>query len=431
MLQIDNLKNELKGLVGWEKPYGWQGEWGRDGESGVLVNDVHPLVTIDNIRSTMPENFFMTFDEYVEAEAYESGNIVRYDGKVWLCVQDAPSGEKPSYSSTYWKMYDYIREYLDVVTEKGIQQMVQKFSADKSIAGESKNILEKRAMFDGAGRLTATLANNHRIAGMEIVPVRSLGVTTKIERVGLQMRGGTGIVTMYVFHSSEVDPIYTFECNYTNQKGGFQWFYPEDLYIPYLGSNHDDGGSWYLVYNQDDLPQGMEAINVSKDWSREPCGTCNIGNIEAWREITKYLQISPFTVEAPTTFAQFPEMWDVQDMHYTNTQNYGINFEISVGCDLSHFIYTQRLDFANVLAKQIAYNVLRTMAMNPDVRVNRNQSNVNRMDILYELDGNPQGRKTGLGVELEKAYQAIEIDTKGIDRICLTCNNHGVRYRTV
>lgn len=42
-----------------------------------------------------------------------------------------------------------------------------------------------------------------------------------------------------------------------------------------------------------------------------------------------------------------------------------------------------------------------------------------------------QGRKGGLGYELEKAYKAIEIETKGIDRICLTCNNMGVKYRTV
>ena len=118
-------------------------------------------------------------------------------------------------------------------------------------------------------------------------------------------------------------------------------------------------------------------------------------------------------------------------LNYTNTSNYGINVEISVGCDLTDFIISQRSMFANCLQMQVAYNLLRTMAMNPDVRVNRNQSNVSRMDILYELDGNTQGRKSGLGWELEKAYRALSLDTAGIDGICLPCNNHGVRYRTV
>jgi hypothetical protein len=170
---------------------------------------------------------------------------------------------------------------------------------------------------------------------------------------------------------------------------------------------------------------------VSKDWSREPCGTCNEGNLQAWRELTKYLQISPFCVQAPTTFKEYPELPDIADLVYTNTSNYGLNVEISVGCDLTDYIISQRRMFAEVLQKQVAYNALRTMAMNPEVRVNRNQSNVSRMDILYELDGNTQGRESGLGVELNKAYEALEIDVDGIDRICLTCNNHGVKYRTI
>ena len=67
--------------------------------------------------------------------------------------------------------------------------------------------------------------------------------------------------------------------------------------------------------------------------------------------------------------------------------------------------------------------------MNPDVRVNRNQSNVSRMDILYELDGNSDSQRPGgLGYELRKAYEALRLDTAGIDRICLPCRNNGVRY---
>ena len=74
--------------------------------------------------------------------------------------------------------------------------------------------------------------------------------------------------------------------------------------------------------------------------------------------------------------------------------------------------------------------MLRTLAMKPDVKVNRNQVNATRLEILYELDGNVEGRPGGLGYDLKKAYEALRLDTQGIDRICLTCNNHGVKYRT-
>ena len=63
--------------------------------------------------------------------------------------------------------------------------------------------------------------------------------------------------------------------------------------------------------------------------------------------------------------------------------------------------------------------------------MNRNQVNVTRDEILYELDGAPQGRQSGLGYELKQAFKALSLDTRGLDRICLQCNNNGVRYRTV
>ena len=224
----------------------------------------------------------------------------------------------------------------------------------------------------------------------------------------------------------------TIELNYTNAKGGFQWFTPDEpIYLPYISNGNDSGGAWFLCYNQNDLPDGMQALNVSKDWSVEPCQTCLGGSIESWRQMTKYLQVSPFGIAAPADFAEYPEMFDIGQIGYTNTMNYGMNVEISVGCDLTDFIISQRQIFATVIQKQVAATVLRTIAMNPDVRVNRNQVNVTRDQLLYELDGNPQGRASGLGYELKQAYRALSLDTRDLDRICLQCNNHGVKYRTV
>ena len=227
-----------------------------------------------------------------------------------------------------------------------------------------------------------------------------------------------------------------FDLNFTNENGGFQWFTPnEPIYLPYIpgsdGNGNDSGGAWFLCYNQNDLPLHIQALNVSKDWSKEPCQTCYGYSLESWRELTKYLQVSPFAIHAPTDFAEHPEMFDIGQLIYTNTMNYGINVEITVGCDLTDFIISQRDIFASVIQKQVAANVLRTIAMNPNVRVNRNQINVTRDELLYELDGAPQGKQSGLGYELKQAYKALSFDTRNIDRICLSCNNHGVRYRTV
>lgn len=444
MIRIKEIQDKLLHLVGWEQSYSEKNEINPAltiSESGLIYQNAHPLVTLQNIKSIMPEDFTESYPKWNKLIKYSAGQKVRHNGVIYIANEDNQNSApylddfNEDFNEDFggaWRPYNYYSDYLEKLTRNGISTAVQTFLQMKGLQQETKSLLERRTFFDGAGRLSATVQNRHKLVGFEIIPVRSMGVTAKIERIGLQMRGGTGKITLYLFHSSQIAPVKTFEVEYTKTNGGFQWFEVKDAYLPYISEGNNAGGAWFICYNQDDLPQGMEAINVSKDWSREPCGTCNIGSVERWRELTKYLQISPFNYPALETFAQFPELWDIADTNYTNTQNYGLNIEVSVGCDLTDFIIEQRHLFATVIQRQVAAIALRTMALNPEVRVNRNQSNVSRMDILYELDGNTSGtRPNGLGYELKKAYEALSLNTSGIDRICLSCNNKGVKYRTV
>ena len=430
MIRIAEIQDALLHLVGWEQSYDPQGQIAdamTESESGLTFQQAHPMVTLENIRAIMPEQFMYQYPIYSATETYRKGSNVNNGGKVWESTADDNEGNTPEDGSKYWTEYDFTSVWIERLTRNAIAKTVQTFLQMKSLLRESKNLLERRSLFDGAGRINNTIENGQRLVGMEIVPAYSMGVTTKLERIGLQMTGATGKVTLYIFHSSQVNPFYTIEFDVVKGNGTMEWKDLKDVYLPYLG----DTGAWYVVYNQADLPVGMEAVNVTKDWSREPCGTCNRGSLEAWRELTKYIMVSPFRVAALETFAEFPEMWDIEDNVYTNTHNYGINMELSVGCDLTDFVIKQRAIFATCLQRQLAVDVIRTLAMNPNVRVNRNQSNASREDLLYEVDGNPQGRATGLGKELREAYDALDLDTRGIDRICLTCLPTRVKYRTV
>lgn len=441
MYRIKEIQDALLHVCGWEQSYNPKEAIDSDltrSESGLMFQGAHPLLTLDTMRAMMPDDWGYQYPEWNSREIYSSGTIVQYDLNgndeelYWESIRDNNTNEIPGESVLFWKPYNILSDFLERVTRNGIATAIQTFTQIKQLDKETRNLLERRTFFDGAGRIRATLQNTHKLVGFEIVPVRALGVTAKIEKIGLQMTGGTGIVKMYLFHSSQIDPIKTFDLDFQVKNGGFQWFTLEDCFLPYISKDNNSGGSWFLCYNQDELPQGMEAINVSKDWSREPCGTCNIGSVEVWRELTKYLQVTPFMYNAPETFAEYPELWDIAYTMYTNTQNYGLNCEITVGCDLTDFIISQRQIFQDVIQKQVAVIALRALAMNPNVRVNRYQSNATRTDILYELDGNTSGvRPGGLGYQLKKAYEALKLDTQGLDRVCLSCNNRGVRYKAV
>lgn len=440
MIRINEICEALKNVCGWEQSYDPAKAIDDNltqTESGLYFQGAHPLLTLDNMEAIMPDDWGIQYPVWDALTQWKQNKVVQYGNdtngnKLFWKAKADNVGEEPTENSLFWSKYNILSDFLERMTRNGIATAIQTFTQIKQLDKETRNLLERKTFFDGAGRIRATLQNNHKLVGFEIVPVRAMGVTAKIEKIGLQMTGGTGVVRMYLFHSSQIDPIKTFDLNFTVTNGGFQWFPLTDCYLPYISDKNNAGGAWFLCYNQDELPAGMEAINVSKDWSREPCGTCNMGSVEVWRELTKYLQVTPFMYNAPETFAEYPELWDIAYTMYTRTQNYGLNCEITIGCDLTDFIISQRQIFQTVIQRQVAAIALRTLAMNPNVRVNRNQSNATRMDILYELDGNTSGvRPGGLGYDLKKSYEALQIDTQGLDRICLACNNRGVRYRTV
>lgn len=440
MYRLEEIQDALLHVVGWEQSYDPAKAIDDNltqTESGLTFQGAHPLLTLDSMAAIMPDDWGIQYPVWDALTQWKQNKVVQYGNdtngnKLFWKAKADNVGEEPTEDSLFWSKYNILSDFLERMTRNGIATAIQTFTQIKQLDKETRNLLERRTFFDGAGRIRATLQNNHKLVGFEIVPVRSMGVTMKIEQIGLQMTGATGVVRMYLFHSSQIDPIKTFDLNFTQTNGGFQWFPLKDCYLPYISDKNNAGGAWFLCYNQDELPAGMEAINVSKDWSREPCGTCNMGSVEVWRELTKYLQVTPFMYNAPETFAEYPELWDIAYTMYTRTQNYGLNCEITIGCDLTDFIISQRQIFQTVIQRQVAAIALRTLAMNPNVRVNRNQSNATRMDILYELDGNTSGvRPGGLGYDLKKAYEALRIDTQELDRICLSCNNRGVKYRTV
>lgn len=439
MIRIKEIQDAFRGLVGWEQSYDPARRIDdelTESESGLTYQAAHPLLTLEAVESVMPEAFAASYPAWDSVRPYSPGDKVSAGGKVWIALKTS-KGDDPTigdyngdfaedgYGDGVWAEYNMLSDWLRRLMDNGAAAVAQRFLRGKSIAGESRPLLERMALFDGAGRANDLVEGRGATVGFEIVPVRGMGVTAKIERIGLQTRGAAGEVTVRLFHSSRPEAVRETVCRITDTRGLFQWFDLKDWYLPYTGDNAP-GGAWYLCYDQSELPAGMMAVNFARDWSREPCGTCNRGSLQNWRELTKYLQASPF--RAPSNGGA---MWDVEDNVYTSGTSYGLNFVVSVECDLTDFIIRQRRLFAAALQKQVAYDALRALALNPHVRVNRVQSNAGRADLLYELDGNPQGRATGLGKELEETYAALRIDTEKIDRICLTCDGRGVKYRSV
>lgn len=435
MVRANDIQEKLLRLIGWEQNYDTSDLKISDAltvsESGLYFQQIHPLLTLQNMSCIAPDFNNITFPEYNSEKEYSKGNVVDYQGTQYKALQKA-QGKQPDIESEYWVETNLFSEWLESKTKASIQKAIARYCNEKTVEGTNKPLCESRTLFDGTGRLVDTVKNKKNLVGFEIIPVRAKGVTTKINKICLQFTKA-GEYTLYLMHSSMDAPVKIIKLNKIRDNSA-EWFTVDDLYLPYQSEDNDAGGSWYLCYFQSELPEGSQAIRKNKDWSKEPCGSCSRRELLAWMAWSKYLEIHPFFVneELINTEDKSLHLWDVENNQYTYDNNYGLNLEVAVSCDITDFIIEQRMMFQDVIAKQVAVDMLREFAYNSNVRTNRHSINASRLDILYEVDGDSSSmKKSGLSYQLDMAFKAIKLSTSGIDRVCLPCQNNGIKYRTV
>lgn len=446
MVRANDIQEKLLHLIGWEQNYDTSDLKISDAltvsESGLYFQQIHPLLTLQNMSCIAPDFKNITFPEYSSEKEYSKGNVVDYQGAQYKALQKA-QGKQPDIESEYWVETNLFSEWLESKTKASIQKAIARYCNEKTVEGTNKPLCESRTLFDGTGRLVDTVKNKKNLVGFEIVPVRAKGVTTKINKICLQFTKA-GEYILYLMHSSMDAPVKIIKLNKI-QDNSAEWFSLNDVYLPYQSEDNDAGGSWYLCYFQSELPEGSQAIRKDKDWSKEPCGSCSRKELLAWMAWSKYIEVHPFyvneeLVEAVNFNDDFNEdsakrpihLWDVENNQYTYDNNYGLNLEITINCDITDFIIEQRMLFQDIIAKQVAVDMLREFAYNANVRTNRHSINASRLDILYEVDGDSSSmKKSGLSYQLDMAFKAIKLSTEGIDRVCLPCKNNGIKYRTV
>lgn len=463
MLRAKYIEDSLLGLVGWKQtddanPDLLLSSNLLGSESGLYYQQAHPLLTLNNMASIAPDFSDYTKPGYDDTAMYPKDQVVKVTTiteetttvKYFKAIGNVPAGVKPGVSEgwpNYWIETTPFSEWLEDKTRSTIYKAIYTYLNDKQNKGTYKNLLEDRILFDATTRISDKIANTDALVGFEIIPARAKGVTIKVNKIGLHF-STPGIYRVYIMHSSKQRPVYSLTFIKT-QPNTCEWFKTDNLYLPYLGSeNGTVAGSWYVCYLQSELPPNSQAINRSYDWSGITCRTCNRRDYEAYLAWSKYMEVNPFRVNGNDVSlisgdfnddysnaffnTKTPALWDAEDMQYFVDKTWGINLDITVGCDLTDFIVDQRWLFQDVLMKQMAVDALREFVYNPNVRTNRHSVNAGRTEILYEIDGDSSSmRESGLAYELKQALGAISLATSGINRVCLPCCNHGLRYKPI
>ena len=373
MYTASTLKTGLIGLIGWRQNRdadGLQLQGLTSTSSGMYYNDVHPLLTFDNLLSIAPDVELLGDNASERAQAFT--------------------------------------DWLQEKTEAGIINAITDWLDHKLPMRTAKNLLERRQLWQTAAGQVHTDQDAGRLVGIELVPKRSRDLVLTIEQIGVQLTQNQNL-TIKLFSSDKTAAVETVTVNYTGN-GGVQW---ETVNWQVSGY-----GAHYIVYHQDDLTG--QSINGAYDYFERTAISQQIPG-------AKMVLPSPFSVDADGS-----ALWDISRNAYNYDSNLGLNLRMNMQCDYTTFILEQKELFKTLISLHVAAVLLGEMAYNPNARINRNQAIADKSKILFELHGDTQStRPMGILHRIEKAKQAISVDMGQLDRHCLPCLKRGVKYTTV
>lgn len=333
--------------------------------SMLYFNDEHPMLDMENIVSVCPD--------YSITETNQANENLKFS--TWLKER----------------------------TDSGIIQAITDWYNKKLNVKTGNSLIERKRVFQNAGSLSSLDINDGSRVFLEHVFHKSKFVKIKGLKIGFQFLSAESF-TFSIFQKGKSAAVHTQSIDHSGS-GELLWFDLDYIF--------DGGETYYLSYDQSEInSQSINGMNVDNF----------VGHGSTLYPSSDY--VSTVSGKAPqgttTTF------WDVSRNIYSGVTNYGINLEYSVYCDYTDFIIENKESFYQLIAVTVATRMLHRIAFNPQARTDRNNRNADTKTLLYELDGDSQGRPGGLKLRYKEAFEALQFDLNQIDSVCLKCRKKTV-----
>jgi hypothetical protein len=166
------------------------------------------------------------------------------------------------------------------------------------------------------------------------------------------------------------------------------------------------------------------------DWRIGGCGTCSQEGRrrkDFFRNLKKYTSIDPIYV--PQANYIKGEMFDMRSAFNDYSKSWGMNFRMSIECDLSHFICSHKQHFVQSLGLKVAWDILNDIKFSQQINYVEEQL---KMMIIRDLEGDKETNAINLHDKLKAAIEAIQFDFSKVSMHCLPCKDtQGVRSRVL
>jgi hypothetical protein len=413
MYNLRLIQEGLKNVVGFRNsPDPQFGKIDSDltaSETGIYFQSVHPLVNLDNLFSICQNVKEFVFDPYNSGTVYSLGDKVSSGSINYESLVNV--NNQPVSNDAAWKIKtkqslfsDYLRNLRDDAIHKVFARVVEA----KKLRSEVKDVMENLDLYQGIGRADDTIIKSGRFVFYQIHVKKPSQLTVAVSSITTQFNTAQGALTIYVYSDNTYEP-QTVEINLLKAMS------PEKTPITVTLQP----GINYIGYYEDDLV-GQALRKKDYYWNSPPCGSCNQYNSMAYGKWSQYVTIKPGYVAAEnlpsyTTPDDFT-LWDLSKNVYQYDTNWGLNFGLTVGCDITDFIITNRDMFGHPISMQLAVDVLNEMAYNLQ-RANVINEGARKL-AMYNLDS--KENYNSLPIQLSNAIKAMDFDLSGFSE-CMPC----------
>jgi hypothetical protein len=345
----------------------------------------NPLVTLRNINAIVPLASDLSFDTWSALTTYSKDDVVISSSKYYRSKVNTNLNHLVT-DTDYWFETTitgiYVREKIWSVIETVISEVIK-----------SDKLFDHKKLYNLTDN-SDLITNSSNFVGFEVNFKSSDHLLVTINKIASQFSENESF-TLYLYNQNTKVKEITITSN--SKELSFDDIDDVDL---------SGEGRWFLYYDQDDL------TGQAYNWPLY--------------SNSSYIDIKSF--EVPNTTTDF-----INSVNSWSFNSYGLGLDYSVKCDLTSFLLSNKLIFAEAIHLQFQYTILETFLYNPDVKFSVEGRNMElqaiQEKIAWELKS---GEKFSLGKRLQDTYKNLlksldfgEPALPGANDIPITFNSFG------
>jgi hypothetical protein len=375
--------------------------------SGLVLNDLHPFFTHENIYDSAngldqyatKESDIRAYDAIV---AYKKDDIVRHSAITYRCIVNS-TGNLPTNTAYFLptNLYShYLRRKLNYAYSESVRAVLD---AKMGYSAQGKTIVSNVLLYDGRG-LNDTVEKRGRFVGYKVFVLRP-NMKFNLHRVAIQLTEAQDL-DIYIFQANNPDPLAVQTVSYTTPYKMTEFTINPITFGSELSTNE------YLIgYYESDLVG--RAIKRDIDLVSPSLGCCNNVSYSYFQKFSSFVDIKPFYVESD--YLTNNELsWSSGEEVVINGNNFGMNMNFTVNCDLTDLIIQQKALFKPLIQQTLVVSILKDI-----INSTRDNATANNVRGLVLANGTIQGYIKTEEDRLKKRIDSVSLDMSTLDSTCM------------